>query len=427
MLAVVRRAGTLAFAIQVAGAGFTYVQQVLLARLLGASAFGLYCYVWLGATLAALLAGLGLPAASLRFVPAYLAAGEQGRVRAFRRTAWRLSCATALLVTLVADVLALVLHAGRALGDPLPLVVGGLLVPALAGSTLWSELARARNRVGLAYALPQALRPALIALTAGLAALGGSRSADMALAATLAAACVVLAGQRWLTRPLYRETEPVRRVPGELSEWLGVGGSLLAVSAFIVVLMQLDILVVGTIRGSLEAGIYAAAAKTATLVSFVLFAVNAIVAPQFASLWAQGRRLELQRLAVRLAGMIFWPSLAIALGLAALSGPLLGMFGAGFESGRPALLVLLAGQLVNAGAGSVGYLLTMSGHHRDAARVLGVSAILFVALTAVGAATFALTGAAAGSALGFALWNIWMWALVRRRLGIDASILGAIT
>ncbi|HXD55930.1 MAG TPA: oligosaccharide flippase family protein [Solirubrobacteraceae bacterium] len=426
MLALVRRAGTLAFAIQFAGAGFTYVQQVLLARLLGAAAFGLYSYVWLGATLVALLSGLGLPAASLRFIPAYLAAGEQGRVRAFRRAAWRLSCGTALLAMLVADVLALVLHAASVLGDPTPLVLGGLLVPALAGSILWSELARARDRVGVAYALPQALRPALIALVAAIAAVAGARSADVAMAATLVAAYLVLVGQRLLTRPLYREAEPISRTPGELSEWLGVGGSLLAVSAFVVVLMQLDVLVVGAIRGSREAGIYAAAAKTATLVSFVLFAVNAIAAPQFASLWAQGRKLELQRLTARLAGMIFWPSLAIALGLAALAGPLLSIFGAGFQSGRSALMVLLVGQLVNAGAGSVGYLLTMSGHHRDAARVLGISAILFVALTALGAATFALTGAAVGSALGFAVWNIWMWALVRRRLGIDASVVGAI-
>jgi O-antigen/teichoic acid export membrane protein len=423
-LTIIRRAGMLAFAIQVAGAGLTYLQQVLLARLLGASDYGLYTYLYLSAGLAALIAGLGLPAAALRFIPAYRAAGEQRRVYAFTHTATLLTYATALLLAVGGASVALLLRSLGVLASPLPLILGALLVPALAGSILCTELARAHSRVGAAYAPPQVLRPALIGLAAGLAALAGHLSSTAALVATLGAAYVVLAVQQLVTGRRYRSGGAARREPGELTEWLGVGGSLVAVGAFVVVLMQVDVFIVGAIRGTREAGVYAAAAKTATLVSFVIFAVNAIAGPKYASLWAERRREELQRLVTRLAGTIFWPSLAIALGIAALSGPLLSLFGAGFINGRAALLILLAGQLVNAAAGSVGYLLSLTGHHRDAVRVLALSTVASLALTAAGAATFGLAGAAAGSACGFALWNVWMCRLVARRLGIRASILG---
>jgi O-antigen/teichoic acid export membrane protein len=190
--------------------------------------------------------------------------------------------------------------------------------------------------------------------------------------------------------------------------------------------MQVDVVIVGAARGARDAGIYAAASKTASLVAFVIVAVNAAAAPLFATLWAQGRREDLQRLVGRLAQMIFWPSLAICAGIAVLAGPLLALFGSGFVAARGALLVLLVGQLVNAAAGSVGYLLTLTGHHGVATRALGVSAVGSIALTAIGASAFGLVGAAAGSAAGFLVWNVLLYRLVVARLGIHASILASI-
>ena len=111
-LALVRRAGGVAFTIQVAGAGIAYLQQVLLARLLGVSHYGLYTYIYLWVGFVALLAGLGLPAASLRFVPAYRAAGDAVRLHGFVRTAGRFTYASALAGAAVAVL------AGVAVGRP---------------------------------------------------------------------------------------------------------------------------------------------------------------------------------------------------------------------------------------------------------------------------------------------------------------------
>ena len=60
-LNLVRRAG-LVLVIQVVGAGLSYGLQVLLARLLNASYYGIYTYVFVWATFVALIAGIGFPA-----------------------------------------------------------------------------------------------------------------------------------------------------------------------------------------------------------------------------------------------------------------------------------------------------------------------------------------------------------------------------
>jgi O-antigen/teichoic acid export membrane protein len=424
-LHLVRRAGVV-LVVQVLGAGVTYGVQVLLARLLGASDYGVYAYalVWVG--FASLIAGLGFPAASIRFLPVYRVKEDWPRFHGFVRTTSRLTFATAIAMTLCALGAAEALHAFAGLAHPSALILGALLVPAFAGSMLYTEVARSDGRVGVAFVPSLIARPALIGLgVAALSSMHGALSTSAALGATLVACYVVLALQYALTRRLFEGPRTVSSQVVELREWFGVGVTLLAAGAFTVTLLQVDIVIVGALRGPHDAGIYAAASKTASLVAFVILAVNAAAAPQFASLWALGRVDELQRLVSRLAGVIFWPSLAISAGIAALSGPLLDLFGPEFHAARPALLILLVGQLINAAAGSVGYLLTLTGHHREATRALGFSAVACIVLAVVGVWALGLVGAALGSTMGFVLWNGALYWLVVRKLGIHASILSA--
>ncbi len=410
------------FVVQVVGAGLSYAVQVLLARFLGVSHYGVYAYliVWIG--FAALVASLGLPAASLRFLPMYKSTGDWARIHGFMRTISRATFAAAIAMAAAACGVALLLHALGRLSHPSTLLLGAVLVPAFAGSMLFTEVARAGHRVGAAFAPPMIARPALIAVGATVLYVSrGMLTTSAAIAITVVASYIVLLAQYVLTRRLFVAPTSQHRPMLERREWLGVGVTLLAAGAFTITLMQVDIVIVGAMLGSRDAGIYAAASKTATLVSFVIIAVNAAATPHFSSLWALGRVEELQRLVTKLASVIFWPSLAISAGIAALSGPLLELFGPGFRAAQASLLVLLVGQMINAAAGSVGYLLTLTGYHREATWALGLSAVACIALAVAGVAAFGLIGAALGSSVGFLLWNGSLYWLVRRKLGIRAS------
>jgi O-antigen/teichoic acid export membrane protein len=425
-LHLVRQAGVV-LVVQIIGAGLSYGLQVLLARLLHATDYGVYAYLYVWIGFVSLLAGLGFPAASIRFLPVYRVNGDWPRVHGFLHSASRITFATAIGVTLCGIVSVEALHLFGLVATPSAIVLGALLVPALAGSMLYTEVARAGNRVDIAYIPALIARPALIGIgAAALYLLRGALATNGALGATLIAAYATLVVQYALTRHLFDGPQTEGQPIVEFREWFGVGISLLAVSAFVVTLLQVDIVIVGALRGARDAGIYAAASKTATLVAFVIVAVNAAAAPQFASLWALGRTDELQRLVTKLAGLIFWPSLAIAVGIAALSGPLLGLFGPEFSAARSALLVLLIGQVINAAAGSVGYLLTLTGHHREATLALGLSALACILLAGAGVQAFGLVGAALGTTIGFLLWNGALYRLVVRKLGIHPSIFTAL-
>ena len=162
---LVQRAG-IALVVQVIGAGLSYASQVLLARLLGASNYGVYTYVFVWVTFVSLLAGLGFPAASVRFLPVYRVKQDWARISGFTRSKSKFTFATAIAITLVAVVSALLLHSFGALAHPSAILLGALLVPALAGSTLYTEFARAGNRVSIAFIPALIGRPALIGIGA---------------------------------------------------------------------------------------------------------------------------------------------------------------------------------------------------------------------------------------------------------------------
>jgi O-antigen/teichoic acid export membrane protein len=182
----------------------------------------------------------------------------------------------------------------------------------------------------------------------------------------------------------------------------------------------------GILGEASRVGVYNAASRTATLVTFVLMAVNSIAAPKISSLYAEGKREELQELAASVAHYIFWPSVGIAIGIVLLSSYILGLFGSEFVAAQGVLAVLACGQVINAGAGSVGYFMNMTGHQDQSAWVFGTTAVINIVLNGVGIPLLGVKGAAIATAISMAIWNVWLNSLVVRNLGIHASVIGVI-
>jgi O-antigen/teichoic acid export membrane protein len=110
-----------------------------------------------------------------------------------------------------------------------------------------------------------------------------------------------------------------------------------------------------------------------------------------------------------------------AAGVIVLGRFLLGLFGDEFVAAYPALVILAAGQIVNALCGTVGSLMIMTRLHREAATVFGGAAALNIALNAVLIPRFGLNGAAIATSTTVVLWNVVMVVLVVRKLGVNPT------
>lgn len=178
------------------------------------------------------------------------------------------------------------------------------------------------------------------------------------------------------------------------------------------------ILIAGAMLPAEDVALLTAAQRTAMLTSFVLMVVNMVVAPRYARLWKEDNIERIQYLAKWstrgmiamvlpiVAAMMIWPE------------KVMGLFGEGFEEAAVLLMILAVGQFVNVATGSVGYLLSMSGHEKEFNLVTMIAGPFTAVLGLVLTIHFGVVGAAIATATGVITQNVIASTFVYKRLGI---------
>jgi O-antigen/teichoic acid export membrane protein len=413
--------------LQVLGAILSYVGQVLLAQWMGPAEYGIYDYAMAWSSLLAIFAGIGFPTSVLRLIPEYIIRCDWARLRGVIYASWNLTLIVSLILSALSTVLILWLT-NKGLKCSTSLLLGVWMIPLLALVMLQSEMSRAIQQVGLAYAPLQVIWPFL---SLGSAFLYIQISQTLKSLPAISAAMLALLAILFIQLRLFWQKLPseIYRTSSiyEIHEWLRISLPLLLSDGFFIVLNQTDVLIIGVLLDSINVGIYSAATRSANWVSFILLSVNAVAAPIFASLYAQGDQKALQKLVSTLAHCIFWPSLVIAIFLIVFARPILGTFGSEFVGAQWEMTVLTLSQLINAGSGSVGYLMIMTGHQNQTVRVFGWSALINITLNVLCIPLFGIMGAALATAFTMILWNIWLHILVVKKLNVYPSILYALS
>ena len=420
LLASLFQKAAIALLIQILGIAVAYLMQVLLARWMGAVQYGIYEYVISIGTFLGFLAGLGLPNCLLRFIPKYSIQEDWGKLRGIVWGSWRYVFFSSVLFTFISTVFVFGWDRYSSNIALASFILGMATIPLWALARHQREMSRGIKQMALAY-LPSTIAFPLLAIAGGFY-YRQNLSSIKAISIVFVSLSLVLLCQLWLFN---------RQLPNRCSdsqpiylrkEWFAVALPLLFNDSAFVLLAQTDTLMTGAILGTFEAGIYSAAFKTAAGVSFMLMGVNAIAAPMFATLHTQGDYQGLQKLTSTVSRWMFYPTLIFALLLIFFGDRVLGLFGTEFIAARWSMTILILGQLVNVGAGSVGYLMEMTGHHRQCAFVLGCSAVLNLILNAILIPLLGILGAAIATATTMALWNIWLHQLVTKYLGVKPSI-----
>src|ERR1700676_1329887 len=102
-----RLAGTI-FVIRVISAALAYLSQILLARWMGGSDYGVYVYVWTWVLLLGSMMDFGISASGQKIIPEYPPPGEPALLRGFLSgSRWMTFAASAIVSLLLAGVIKL--------------------------------------------------------------------------------------------------------------------------------------------------------------------------------------------------------------------------------------------------------------------------------------------------------------------------------
>jgi O-antigen/teichoic acid export membrane protein len=419
-----RLAGTI-FIIRVFSAALAYFSQVLLARWMGGSDYGIYVYVWTWVLLLGSMMDFGIASSAQKIIPEYRTRGEHALLRGFLAgSRWMTFAVSAVVAALLAGLVQL-LSPWIGAGEIVPLYIGCLTLPAFVVANTQDGIARSHDwmRLGL---MPQfVIRQSLIiGVTAGMFVLGFHLGATAAMAASAAAVWIAMIGQMVaLNRRLAGHIPPGPKAY-DVGSWLSISLPILMVEGFYLLLSYTDVLVLQQYRSSEEVGVYFAVVKTLALVSFIHYAMSATTAHRFAEYHAVGDRARLSAYVAHAIKWTFWPSLAATIVLLALGKPLLWLFGPQFVIGYDIMFVAAIGLVVRAAVGPVERLLNMLGHQYICALAYGLSFVLNVVLCVALVPRFGGYGAAAATSISLTFETVLLFYIVRRRLGLHVLAFG---
>jgi O-antigen/teichoic acid export membrane protein len=410
------RGASSALAMKLLAAALGFAFNLLLSRTLGANGAGIFFLALMVATIAAVLARLGLDNALLRHLAASVAEVRWDDARAYLSLAL---CAAGLVslvattaVLLLAPVLAARLFSDAALLTPLQMMALAILPLALI--QLLGQALRALKRIAASQFVLGVCVPLLtLALLVPLARSHGIAGAVLAqvLACFLTLALGIGLWRHYALR-------------GPRSAWRSVAATLRTSSQplFLAAMLQLIMAWAATFFLGLHAnseavGVYNVALRAAVLIGFVLMAVNSISAPKFAALHQRRDHAGLIAAAHAAATLAALAAAPIALVMLLAPGFVMSLFGPEFSAGSTALVILALGQYLNVATGSVGNLLMMCGLEKAMRNTTMLAVVVSLTLCVLLIPAWGATGAAIATAAGMVAQNLAAAYVVWKRLG----------
>ena len=406
----------------IATAGFTFVNGVLLARLLGAANYGIYAAAIAVVLLLSVPLTLGFDRLLIRDVASSEPRNAWGLARGLIRRSVQIVLPISILTIIVVGLGAWLL--GGSLSDEtLPVLwIALLMVPLLVITTLRKSITQGIRRI-VSSQLPDALiRPGLFCLLLAAAYLTvGSMSATAGMALNLVATSVAFVAGLYL---LWRQLpHPLRSVQPEFETrlWLREALPFALSTAALTLMSQVDVVLVGSLAGAVPAGLYSVASRGAGLALFGAIAVNTTLAPTASQLWTRNERERLQYVVTRAARGAFLFALGVAVVLWLFGPQFLLLFGPEFVAANSTLAVLAFAQVIDCGFGFGSLMLSMTGYQTLAFASVGVAVVVRIALDIVLIPSMGPLGAAVAAVISITIFNVLATWFAARRLSLDTT------
>ncbi|GEM_PF-1866211 len=420
------RGGAVAFVLKTSSTLLSFLNQIILARILGAGGLGEVMLALSVINISAMLAKFGMEGAMMRFIPLYIEKGDEARLKGTIYFALKfcimLSVFFVFLVWLSSGFISASVFHSEGLLKLLP--IAAVAIPANVLYDVTGGILRGYRETFRAL-LPQFLISPFLRLVIFL--LLSIRGGTPFYAVTAFVAGEIIAmffSLKFLSAKTGKIGTRVRK--SEYREVLDVAFTMIFTGLSLFLFTQADIWIVGMFTTTESVGIYGVTVRLVTLVAFSLGAFSTIIPPIMSSVHASGDMNELKRVVRESTRWILSTAMPIIL-ILTLEGNLIlkYFFGDEFISGYTALLILCAGQLINAGSGLVGYLLQMTGGHRSLMKITVFWGILNVLLNTVLVPVWGIAGAALSTSFCLAMVNVTAVFVVYRKLSVYTLAKGA--
>lgn len=403
----------------VLGKGINYISRIIIARLLGAEFFGFYVIGFAIFGLAELLSRMGLHEGALRYVSIYMGEEDKKKVKGTITESIAFSFGIGVCIGLIlffgSNFIATNIFHKPDLSGILKLFSVG--IPFMASMTVTAFATRGFQKMQYYVYTKNVFQPVanllLIVLFYSIGfELYGAIGAQV-ISAGFGLCCAI-----YFIKQVFPEIKNIK-TSLETAKLLRFSVPLLVSGFSGFLIMWTDTLMLGHFMPTDKVGIYQAAFQTSLLLNVVLMAFNSIFGPIIADMYNRQQTDKLNELFKIITKWTLYLTLPLFLMVLFLAKGVMYLFGPKFIIGWVPLVILASSQLVSASVGSVGQILTMSGHQKLWLYNTSTIAVLNVILNLLFIPLLGIVGAAVATATSVGILNLLSLLEVRLLIGIS--------
>jgi O-antigen/teichoic acid export membrane protein len=413
------------FGLRLTYTGFTLVTNILLARLLTIREFGVYTYAFTWISLLSIIATVGLENLVVREVALYKNQGAWELLKGLLKRSDQVVLLVSSIIGLAVSLIAW--YAWHEADWPMFLAffITMIGLPPAALRNLRRGAMDGLSQVTLGFLPETLIAPIMFILFTGIAALFLNRNLT---------AVIVLSIYNFVTIVTFFISSEILKVnlPNQLKSvvskykmkaWIKSAIPFIFLGSLYIISSRVDILMLGSMKGVEESGIYVPVNRGAQLLTFIPAAIGRVLSSKLAQNYANGEVEELQKLMTKSSKVISLTTLPLVIIFILFSDYYLLLFGQDFVSGKVALIILCLGQLFNALTGLPDILLNMTGNESYTAIISAISVALNVVLNALLIPIWGIEGAATATTISIIFSAILNLIVVQRKLGINSAVI----
>ena len=413
------KGGAIAFILKISNTVLGFINQIILARMLGAGGIGEVILAITVVRIASQIAKFGMEETMMKFIPLYIDQKDDSKLKGTISFAIKfcllISFVFMLFVLAISKFISITIFHSAGLLKLMPIVV--LAIPAWVIRDVISGILRG-YKDALRALIPEALISPFFRILVFLILILNDVSSLYAIIAFVTGEILsVVVAISFLQNKVQR-LRPFKK-QCEHKKVLDVAYSIIFTGMSILLYTQSDIWILGMFTSTENVGIYGIASKIALLVYFPMMTFASILYPLISSIYASGNRDQLRKMMSECTRWILSMAIPIIL-ILVFEGKLIleYFYGSDFSAGYSVLVVLVLGQMIKAFAGLISVLLMMTGGHRVYMKVTVIGGILNIVLNVILIPLYGIIGAAISTAFCLIAVDITCIFIIHKRLSI---------
>jgi O-antigen/teichoic acid export membrane protein len=362
---VAKGTGTTLFG-SIAGGGFNFLSQLIIARVLGVEAFGLYALGFAAVRICEIFAKLGLSTGGMRFVSIYKDESKsklKGVLISSTGISLLNGIALGIILYFSSDVIAHKIFHKTNLTEALQLFA--LSIPFVSVMGVASSLLLGSHTTKYTVYVRNFVQPVIYIFLIIFFYFNGFRLNGVIYAFILSYVVAFIVCILYLKKLFPEFINKYITTYYEFKNLISYSIPLLFVGFLQYFLSWTAILLLGFLGSTKDVGIYRAASQITILMTVFITAVGSIYAPLVSEMFYNGEKKRMESIFKVTTRWIYLIVLPLSLVLIFSSKGVISIFGADYiEEGALVLIILTVAQFVNCVTGGVGYTLTMTGKQK---------------------------------------------------------------